>query len=207
MGYAVALVVTCAINILNSFVLQAPPYNWAPSINGLINIPGLIGNLLGGWAGGSLVDRFCDWRLRRHGGVFEPESRLYLLVLPALITGGGCLLFGFGVQQTLHWTSLFFGYGMVSFALTAVPTITMAYVSDCLLPVNADALMLVNGTKNVVAFGFLYGIVPWVTEAGYAACFGAQAGIFVAIIAVGALLLLRYGAAVRHRQAQWRIIL
>lgn len=206
-AYAVALVLTCAVNILNSFVLQAPPYNWSPSMNGLINIPGLIGNLLGGWAGGSLVDHFCDWRLRRHGGVFEPESRLYLLALPTVITGAGCLLFGFGVQQTLHWTSLFFGYGMVSFALTAVPTITMAYVSDCLLPVNADALMLVNGTKNVVTFGFLYGIVPWVTDVGYAACFGALAGIFVAIIAIGALLLLRYGAAIRHKQAQWRIIL
>jgi hypothetical protein len=34
---------------------------------------------------------------------------------------------------------------MVAVALTAVPTITMAYVSDCLLPVNSDALMLVNG--------------------------------------------------------------
>ncbi|CAK7199148.1 hypothetical protein SEUCBS139899_001820 [Sporothrix eucalyptigena] len=207
LGYAVSLVVTCAVNILNSFVLQAPPYNWSASVNGLINIPGLIGNLLGGFAGGSLVDYYCDWRLRRHNGVFEPESRLYMLALPAVITGAGCVIFGYGVQETLHWTSLFFGYGMVSFALTAVPTITMAYVSDCLLPVNSDALMLVNGTKNVVAFGFLYGIIPWVTKVGYVDCFGAQAGIYVAIIAIGAVLLIRYGAAIRHRQAQWRIIL
>ncbi len=147
LGYAVSLVVTVSVNILNSFVLQAPPYSWSPSVNGLINIPGFLGNLLGGYAGGWLVDVFCDWRLRRHGGIFEPETRLYLLVLPMLITGAGCVLFGYGVQLTLHWASLFVGYGMVSFALTAVPTITMAYVSDCLLPVNADALMLVNGTS------------------------------------------------------------
>ncbi|CAK7218095.1 hypothetical protein SCUCBS95973_003373 [Sporothrix curviconia] len=207
LGYAVSLVVTVAVNMLNSFVLQAPPYSWSASVNGLINVPGLIGNVLGGLAGGSLVDFFCDWRLRRCNGVFEPESRLYLLALPAVITGAGCVLFGYGVQQMLHWASLFFGYGMVAFALTAVPTITMAYVSDCLLPVNADALMLVNGSKNVVASGFLYGIVPWVTEVGYVDCFGAQAGIFVAIIAIGAVLLIRYGATIRHRQAQWRIIL
>ncbi|OAA56241.1 Major facilitator superfamily domain, general substrate transporter [Niveomyces insectorum RCEF 264] len=208
LGYAVSLVVTVAVNLLNSFVLQAPPYNWSPSVNGLINIPGFLGNLLGGYAGGWLVDVFCDWRLRRHNnGVFEPESRLYLLVLPALITGAGCVLFGYGVQETLHWTSLFFGYGMVSFALTAVPTITMAYVSDCLLPVNADALMLVNGSKNIVAFGFLYGIVPWVDKVGYVDCFGAQAGIFVAIIALGAAILIPFGAQIRHRQAKWRIIL
>lgn len=145
LGYAVSLVLTVSVNILNSFVLQAPPYSWSPMVNGLINIPGLIGNVFGAYAGGWLVDVFCDWRARRNDGLFEPESRLYLLVVPMLITGAGCLLFGYGVERTLNWTSLFFGYGMVSVALTAVPTITMAYVSDCLLPVNSDALMLVNG--------------------------------------------------------------
>lgn len=159
LGYAVSLVVVVAVNILNPFVLQAPPYSWSPMVNGLINIPGLVGNIIGAYAGGWLVDRFCDWRARRNAGVFEPESRLYLLVLPMLVTGAGCVLFGFGVERTLHWTSLFFGYGMVSFALTAVPTTTMAYVSDCVLPVNSDALMLVNGRSvpSSLAIAFAHG--------------------------------------------------
>ncbi|KAH8882511.1 MFS general substrate transporter [Thozetella sp. PMI_491] len=207
LGYAVSLVIVVAVNILNSFVLQAPPYSWSPSINGLINIPGLIGNVLGAYAGGWLVDVFCDWRARKNHGVFEPESRLYLLILPLLITGAGCLVFGYGVEQTMHWTSMFFGYGMISVALTAVPTTTMAYVSDCVLPVNSDALMLVNGSKNIVAFGFLYGIIPWVEQAGYVNCFGTQAGVYVAIIGLGMLLLIPFGAKIRHNQAQWRIIL
>lgn len=145
LGYAVSLVLTVAVNILNPFVLQAPPYSWSPMINGLINIPGFIGNVAGSYAGGWLVDVFCDWKTRRNKGVFEPESRLYLCALPLVVTGAGCIVFGYGVERMLHWTSLFFGYGMISIALTAVPTITMAYVSDCLLPVNSDALMLVNG--------------------------------------------------------------
>ncbi len=148
LGYAVSLVLTVSVNILNSFVLQAPPYSWSPMINSLINIPGFMGNVAGSYAGGWLVDVFCDWRTRRNRGIFEPESRLYLCVLPLVLTGSGCILFGYGVERTLHWTSLFFGYGMISFALTAVPTITMAYVSDCVLPVNADALMLVNGESS-----------------------------------------------------------
>ena len=79
----------------NSFVLQAPPYSWSPMINGLINIPGLIGNLAGSFAGGWLVDWFCDWRTRRNNGIFEPENRLYLNILPLLITGAGYLVFGY----------------------------------------------------------------------------------------------------------------
>jgi hypothetical protein len=63
---------------------------------------------------------FCAWRSRRNNGIFEPESRLYLLIIPFLITSAGCVLFGYGVERTLSWVALFFGYGMISVALTAV---------------------------------------------------------------------------------------
>ncbi|KAF2196680.1 MFS general substrate transporter [Delitschia confertaspora ATCC 74209] len=205
--YSVSLVITVAVNILNSFVLQAPPYSWDAQINGLINIPGFVGNVVGAYLGGRLVDQFCDWRTKRNNGIFEPESRLYMLIFPFLITPAGCILFGYGVERNLHWMSLFFSYGMISVALTATPTITMAYVSDCALPVNSDALLLVNGLKNIVAFGFLYGVIPWVEEVGYIACFGTQAGMFVAIVGLGAVPLIFFGAAIRHITAQWRIIL
>ena len=62
------------------------------------------------------------------------------------------------------------------------------------------------GSKNIVAFGFLYGIVPWVDKVGYASCFGTQAGIYVAVIVIGSAILIPFGAKIRHRQAQWRII-
>lgn len=111
---------------------------------------------------GDLVDWWCTWRTKRNDGIYEPESRLYMLAIPFFITASGCILFGYGVQNEMSWVALFFGYGMISVALTAVsglvnllywrkltlsktPTITMAYVSDCLLPVNSDALLLVNG--------------------------------------------------------------
>lgn len=60
LGFAVSLAWVVAINILNPFVLQAPPYNWKPDINGLINIAGLIGNLIGAWLGGWVVDKYSD---------------------------------------------------------------------------------------------------------------------------------------------------
>lgn len=59
----------------------------------------------------------------------------------------------------------------------------------------------------MVAFGFLYGVVPWVEEVGYVDCFGTMAGIFVAIVGIGAMLLILYGARVRHATAKWQVIL
>lgn len=105
-GYAVSLAWVLAINVLNPFVLQAPPYNWKPSINGLINIAGLIGNLIGAFFGGWVIDRYSDWRSRKNKGVFQPETRLHLLIFPAIIVPAGCLSFGYGVARTLHWTAM-----------------------------------------------------------------------------------------------------
>lgn len=207
LAYAVSLAWVVAVNILNSFVLEAPPYNWGTAKDGLINIPGIIGNVIGSICGGWLVDRYCDWRARRNNGTFQPESRLFLLVIPLVVVPVGCVVFGYGVQNHLGWFSLFWSYGMISVGLCAVPTITMAYVSDCYLPVAADALLLVNGLKNLVAFGFLYGVVPWVMEAGYINAFGTQAGVFVAVIVLGGLPLWWFGAKIRHTTARWRIIL
>lgn len=206
LGFAISLAWVVAINILNSFVLQAPPYSWSPSVNGLINIPALIGNLFGAWAGGWLVDWYSDRQSRRNGGIFQPETRLHLLFIPAIMVFAGLLAFGYGVQEHLHWTALFFGNGLVSVGLTAVPTATMTYVSDVYLPVNADALTLVVGLKNVVCFGFLYAIVPWVDEVGYEAAFGTMAGVYIAVCAL-AIPVALYGQRIRHITAEWRIIL
>lgn len=58
-----------------------------------------------------------------------------------------CLRFCLRTWTEADIANRFFGYGMVAVGLTFVPVATMTYVSDCYLPVNADALLLVNGLK------------------------------------------------------------
>ncbi|KAK7513254.1 major facilitator superfamily domain-containing protein [Phyllosticta citriasiana] len=206
LAYAVSLALTVAINILSSYVLSAAPYSFSPALIGLVNVPGLLGNLVGAFVGGWCVDRYSAWRTKRAGGVFRPETRLPLLVVPALLVPVGCLLWGYGVERAWHWIALFWGYGLISVGLTAATAPTMAYVSECYFPVQMDALLLVNGFKNIVAFGFLYGVVPWVDNMGYIDCFGTQAGIYVAFLLLGVPLYF-YGERIRHATAKWRIIL
>jgi hypothetical protein len=57
------------------------------------------------------MDTWCKLRTKKNHGVYEPESRLYLLIIPFVLTTAGCIIFGFGVQNSLSWVSLFFGYG------------------------------------------------------------------------------------------------
>ena len=77
---------------VNPSVFQAPPYNMSPAINGLINIPSLIGHFAGSISGGALTDKIAEWQARRNKGIFEPEARLIALIIPLIITPAGLLM-------------------------------------------------------------------------------------------------------------------
>lgn len=66
--------------------------------------------------------------------------------------------------------------------------------------------VLLMSQQNVVCFGFLYAIVPWVNQTGYVNAFGTQAGIFVAVCAL-AIPVAVYGQQLRHITSEWRVIL
>lgn len=125
-----------------------------------------MGNLIGAFIGGYLTDVYVRRWAKTHDGVFSPEARLVLLIPLALIVPAGLLMFGFGAQEGLHWAVLYVGYGFLNL-VTGVAAIAMTYVMDSYFEVAAEALLLVNGMKNVAGFGFTYGFVPWTTSAGY----------------------------------------
>jgi hypothetical protein len=87
--YASSLGFFLATYTTNLSVFQAPPYNMSPAINGLINIPSLIGNLLGAYC---LTDKIVEWQARRNNGVFEPEARLIALIIPFFLFPAGLLM-------------------------------------------------------------------------------------------------------------------
>ncbi|KEF51967.1 uncharacterized protein A1O9_11957 [Exophiala aquamarina CBS 119918] len=174
--YSVALAWLVGAGTLSSFIFQVPPYNFSAGVNGLIGLPGLtieiltqflsVGNFAGAIFGGKLTDVYARRRARRSGGKFVPESRLVLLIIPAILGPCGLLMFGFGAQKSLHWAVLYVGYGLISI-VPAAASIAMTYVMDSYFEVAAEGLLVVNGIKNVAAYGFTYGFIPWTTSVGY----------------------------------------
>ena len=92
LGYSATLAWLLSVVNTNASVFQAPPYNFSPGINGLINIPGTIGVVAGSFCGGALTDRFAEWMARRNNGIYEPETRLITLVIPFFIIPFGLLM-------------------------------------------------------------------------------------------------------------------
>lgn len=110
---------------------------------------------------------YVRYHARSHEGKFLPESRLVVLIVPAVIGPCGLLLFGFGAERTWHWAILYVGCGMIS-VVPAAAIVAMTYTVDSYFEVAAEALLVINGLKAVAAWGFTYGFIPWTEKVGYA---------------------------------------
>ncbi|KAJ9614977.1 hypothetical protein H2200_001051 [Cladophialophora chaetospira] len=194
--YALCLAWQIGSGTLTSFIFQLPPYNFSPGVNGLINIPAFVGNLLGSITGGYVTDVYVQYWARKHEGKFSPEARLVLLVVPAVIVPTGLLMFGFGAQRQLHWAVIYVGYGGINY-VTCVASIAFTLVMDSYFEVAAEALLMINGGSKIIAWAFTYGFIPWTTSAGYERVFGTMAGLFLVWIAA-AVPLYVFGPRIRN---------
>lgn len=102
-------------NILNataSIILGGAPYHFRPSIVGLSYLACLVGVVLGAAYTGVFSDWFVLRMARRNGGVYEPEHRLWLFALTAVLAPASLILWGVGVRflsvatHTSHLLSL-----------------------------------------------------------------------------------------------------
>lgn len=84
--------VVVVLNVSAS-IFQGPIYHMSAGINGLINVPGIIGIFIGSYIGGGLTDIIAEKMAKRNNGVFEPEFRLIALIFPALIVPAGLLMY------------------------------------------------------------------------------------------------------------------
>jgi hypothetical protein len=62
------------------------PYNFSSLSIGLLYISTFIGGVLGSGLSGKISDMVCRYMTRRNGGVFEPEFRLFMVLIVAFST-------------------------------------------------------------------------------------------------------------------------
>jgi hypothetical protein len=87
------------VAVTESDFFSADPYNFSTIGIGLLNLPPFIGAVVAAFYSGPLSDWSILWLSRRNGGVYEPEMRLYLTVLPMLVGPAGLMLYGFSLSH------------------------------------------------------------------------------------------------------------
>ncbi|XBQ94026.1 hypothetical protein V6000_009481 [Aspergillus fumigatus] len=164
----------------------------------LIVIPGVLlasvmyGVVLGGFIGiiiafpiaGPLTDYVSQWLRRRNNNIHKPEHRFPALLVPFLLCPPGLIIFGYSFAHQRHYIGPAAGAALSAASLTLVPSVMLSYVVDSYPRTSGEALVLVNASKNVVAFGLAKGSYSWMALVGVDKMFYEFAGIQWAVIAL-----------------------
>lgn len=73
-----------------------------------MNIAPFVGACVGFFIGGYWSDKTIVWLSKKNAGIYEPEMRLWLALMSAVLLPGGILIFGIGLARVRHcvlqWT-------------------------------------------------------------------------------------------------------
>ncbi|KAH7393788.1 serine/threonine kinase 16 [Phaeosphaeria sp. MPI-PUGE-AT-0046c] len=144
-----------------------PPYNFSAIGVGNMNLPPVIGALLGAMIGGVATDYLSLRVAKARGGVHEPETRLWLFGLATALSVGGLLMYGLTIAKGMPWVINAVGVGILSFGITASMGIATTYAQDCYHHVVHDAFIPVSFMRNILAAVVAYAMPPWVEKIGY----------------------------------------
>jgi hypothetical protein len=131
-------------------------------------------------------DWLAAYLTRRNGGIREAEMRLGVLIIPALVTPVGLILYGFTAERNLHWIGYFLGAGIMAWGSYFFFSFTVAYAVDSYFVNTSEMLIAMNIGKQAISFGFGYAVLTWVMERGYAVVI---AGIFTGVLVFNNLML------------------
>lgn len=96
-GWLVSMLSVVAVT--QATIYPAPPYNFSSASVGLMSLPPAIGALLGSLLGGPLVDLFAVQIAKRRGGIHEPETRIWLFMIPGCGMIVGALMYGLTIAK------------------------------------------------------------------------------------------------------------
>jgi MFS family permease len=145
---------------------SGPPWNYGDVGVGLMNVPCLIGAVLGCFYGGYLSDKFVIWMARRNGGIQEAEHRLWLMLPLIVINPLGMLLFGIGTGYGWPWPGPYIGLGLIGFGWGCTGDLSMSYLMDAYPEMVLEGMVGVSVINNSIACIFTFTASMWLDAQG-----------------------------------------
>ncbi|KAK4701037.1 hypothetical protein P7C70_g5200, partial [Phenoliferia sp. Uapishka_3] len=156
------------LNLTQSFVFAAPPYNFSAAAVGYTNLAVFGGALLGLVTAGPLGDWVSQRATKKNRLVREPEMRLLALWPFMLILAAGSIVVAVGYEKQLDWKiTVIIGYGLIGWQVASIPPIAITYAIDSYKPVSGDLLVAVTVNKNLWGYGVSQFLIPWILKKGY----------------------------------------
>ena len=181
-----SVVLGCSVGMSLTYdtVLQQN-YGWAAKNVGLINL----GGVFGGFGGMLYAGAFGDWFIlrlaKRANSVHTPEHRLILLIVAGILTVVSLLLYGFTADGSSTWGGPYMGWTLLQVAFVSVLILSTSFAAEAWEKNPGPALVVVVGTKKIIAFGVSYGLVPMATKYNYPVAMGILTAVAGAIFLLG----------------------
>ncbi|KAM0341697.1 hypothetical protein ACHAPU_009945 [Fusarium lateritium] len=190
-----------------SIVFSAPPYLFTTAGVGYMALGPFVGNIFGSLYGGPFADWLIVRLARRNGGYFEPEMRLYPLVLTTITMAGGIIMFGVTAARGMHWIYPSIGGAFFAFGLGANGDMTFTLVIDCYRELTAETFIGIAFMRNAISVAIPFAIVPWMNTMGLSNMF-IMCGMFA--FAIGSLFvpMIIWGKKIRTTLAPkyWKLV-
>ncbi|CAN8104857.1 unnamed protein product [Discula destructiva] len=162
------------------------PWYYTDGEVGNMNIPTLIGAVIGCLVAGWGSDWFMLWFTRRRGGIMEAESRLWLMILPTIIFPTGMFLFGIGSGEGWAWPVPYVGLGFIGFGYGCAGDLSMAYLIDAYPEMVLEGMVGVAVINNTIGMVFSFITSPWMDSQGVTKTFIAAGVLAFAALASSA---------------------
>ncbi|KAE9365729.1 MFS general substrate transporter [Stipitochalara longipes BDJ] len=189
------------LSVTQSELFSVPPYNFGIAAVGDTNIAAFVGGIFGMCWGGPLSDWYILHRSRQNKGIMEPEFRLWLLIVPAILNSAGLLMYGLGAYNGLHWIiSAGIGTAFIGFGIGSGGAICLTYAIDAYPGIAAESMVLILFIRNVIGFAFTFAIQPWIDGLGGQTT-TIMLGVFCLVSMLSFLGMVRWGKSFRRRTA------
>ncbi|KAJ6263735.1 hypothetical protein Dda_2305 [Drechslerella dactyloides] len=142
------------------------PWNYSNYGVALMNIPCLIGAIIGCLYSGPLSDKFVLWMAKRNKGIKEAEFRLYLGLINLIVSPAGLLIFGIGSARGWAWQRPYIGLGLIGFGWGCAGDIAMSYLVDCYPEMVIEGMVGVAIINNSLGMIFTFVCNDFIDAAG-----------------------------------------
>ncbi|KAJ7429192.1 MFS general substrate transporter [Mycena latifolia] len=190
------------INVTNAVFLGTPKpfgFQFTPyTIAGLYGTP-IVAVILGELIGRYTNDWIMNVSVRRNGGVFEAESRLWACYIAVPLYVCGFVVLGAALENHLHVAALIMGWGIAECAIMINTVAVYAYCSDCFPKHQGEVSALINLARVLGGFSVAYFQIPWALKNGALQVYGVEAAMVVGIFLLVVPPLQLKGSSLRKR--------
>lgn len=179
-----------------------PPWNYSDYGVAIMNVPTLIGAIIGCLFAGIISDYFVLWLARRNNGILEAEYRLYFSVGAIILGPAGLLMFGIGSARALPWQVIYVGLGFIGFCWGCSGDVAMSYLMECYPEMVLEGMVCTAIINNTISCIFTFTCSYWLDASGTEKTYIALA-VITGGISLLAIPMFIYGKRIRIWTKKW----